>query len=171
MLISSVSCAICIPISWLSLDYLYKLLLKVNLWTMDYSKNNCSLIQRSMSPRDWQCTHKHKHTVNANIWKHTADSHQSHFNLVNKEAARLLPALITTIQTFVRATVQESVQCFKPRFRPPRLSHCATQRRPVPSAAECIMPRWTAIRQGAGNRAGCQMKQRVASLCSSLYAC
>lgn len=73
MLISSVSCAICIPISWLSLDYLYKLLLKVNLWTMDYSKNNCSLIQRSMSPRDWQCTHKHKHTVNANIWKHTAD--------------------------------------------------------------------------------------------------
>lgn len=34
-----------------------------------------------------------------------------------------------------------------------------------------IMPCWTGIKQGAGRRVGCQMKQRDASLCSSFYAC
>lgn len=65
-------------------------------------------------------------------------------------------------------------------LRPPRLVCCATQHLPVPSVAERagsdrvqanIVPCWTAIRQGAGQRAGCQMKQSVASLCSSLNAC
>lgn len=52
---------------------------------------------------------------------------------------------------------------------------------PVVSAAErdesqrghqaCIMPCWTAIRRTLRRRAGCQRKQRVASLWSSFYAC
>lgn len=72
-------------------------------------------------PRDWQCTHKHKHPFSANIWKHTADSHQSQFNLVNKEAARLLPALSNYNPNFcasyclgVRAVFQTALSATSP---------------------------------------------------------
>lgn len=70
-------------------------------------------------------THAQTHTVNA-LWLDVKPpenntthilriSYQLQINLMNTEAARLLPGPKIKIQTSARATVQEFVQCLKPR--------------------------------------------------------
>ncbi len=127
------------------------------------------------------CTHKHTHSQHALTWskpnwKHTVDSNELRVN----RSCTTVASIKNYNPNFCQSYCSRVCAVTWTSLRPPRISYCATQAQfclrlsamnPESRVQANVMPRWTAIRRGAGKGAGCQMKQRVSSLCSGLCAC